>query len=132
MIDLAIDDRVKIDSVIDAALQELDILFNTTCTELIGNTSFGTNFESFLWDFSVSEDTIKRYIMDVINNNTTFMKRFDYNINVTEVPGDHRSIFYVQIDLKPDPFNDITDDDPKANKLEEKTMPKTRRVYMLR
>ena len=45
MIDLAIDSKVFITNEFDAAMQELDIILNTTNTELIGYPSFGTNFE---------------------------------------------------------------------------------------
>ena len=38
MLDLAIDNRVFIYDIIDAAIQEIDLLFNTTNTELIGYT----------------------------------------------------------------------------------------------
>ena len=44
ILDLAIDGNVFIDNIVDAALQEIDLIFNTTNTELIGNPSFGTNF----------------------------------------------------------------------------------------
>ena len=41
MIDLAIDSRIYLQDLLDLSLQELDILFNTTNTELIGYTDFG-------------------------------------------------------------------------------------------
>ena len=47
MIDLALDSKIFIDTNIDAALQELDLLFNTENTELIGYPEYGTNFEQF-------------------------------------------------------------------------------------
>ena len=43
MIDLSLDNKVLVTDVMDAAVQELDILFNTTPTELLGYTSYGTN-----------------------------------------------------------------------------------------
>ncbi|MEE3308977.1 hypothetical protein [Sharpea azabuensis] len=97
MIDLAIDDRVKIDTIFDAALQELDMLFNTKCTELIGDPEFGSNWEKFLWDYTVSDEAIKRYIQDIIRNNTYFLKYFDYKIDIEEQPGEIRSIFVILV-----------------------------------
>ena len=49
MIDLALDGRVMIRNIMDEAVQELDILFNTDTTELLGYPTYGTNFEQFLW-----------------------------------------------------------------------------------
>ena len=34
---------------IDAAIQELDLLFNTEPTELIGDVNYGTNWYNYLW-----------------------------------------------------------------------------------
>ena len=46
IIDLAIDGQVFITNTVDAALQEIDLIFNTTNTELIGHPAFGTNFDT--------------------------------------------------------------------------------------
>ena len=67
MIDLALDSNVFIDSVFDAALQELDIILNTRYTELIGYPKFGTDFEQFLWQLTPSAQSLKRYILEKIN-----------------------------------------------------------------
>ena len=49
MIDLAIDSRIFLTEEIDLAVQELDVLFNTENTQLLGMPDFGSNFEQFLW-----------------------------------------------------------------------------------
>lgn len=97
MIDLAIDSRVFINNNLDEALQELDLLFNTENTELIGYPTYGTNFEQFLWSTSPSESTVKEYVEDAINQNTIYLSQMDYNINVQIVDGEFRNIYYISI-----------------------------------
>ena len=66
MIDLALTGDIIIDNELDEALQELDILFNTENTELIGYPEFGTNFEQFLWEVTPAVEDVKRYIYEVL------------------------------------------------------------------
>ena len=49
--DIAIDDNKKIiTDKFDFLLQEIDILFDTSKGEVLGEDTFGTAFENFLWD----------------------------------------------------------------------------------
>ena len=48
MLDLSLDHNVLINTELEAAVQELNIIFNTETTVLIGCPTFGTNFEQFL------------------------------------------------------------------------------------
>lgn len=98
MIDLALDGKIFIDNTVDAALQELDMLFNTEKTELINNVQYGTNFEQFLWVLNPSEEQLKKYISEQITN-TYFLSSMDYDINVEILKGDFRLIYFVQISV---------------------------------
>ena len=82
MNDLAIDSRIFLEDDLDLALQELDILFNTTNTELIGYPNFGTNFEQFLWQITPSSDQLRTYIYKKISEETFLLNSFDVTINV--------------------------------------------------
>jgi len=106
ILDLAIDGQVFITSPIDAALQEIDLIFNTTNTELIGHPTFGTNFEMFLWQLTPSPQALERYIREKLNE-TFFCKQLDLTVNVRVVDGTYRSIYYVQITVT-DPDSDST------------------------
>jgi hypothetical protein len=99
MIDLALDGRVFIDTELDAALQELDLLFNTENTELIGYPSYGTNFEQFLWQMTPSPNELEKYINEKITSNTFFLKRMERRINVEILDGQMRDIYHVTINL---------------------------------
>jgi len=98
MIDLAIDSRVFITNKLDAAVQELDILFNTTNGELIGYSSFGTNFEQFLWQMNDASNTLQTYIYDKIKD-TFFLRDMITDVNVSTLDGEMRRIYVVQISV---------------------------------
>ena len=118
MLDLSLDDRIILNSPIDCAIQELDLLFNTTNTELINNVDYGTNFEQFTWQLVPSTDDIKRYIRERISVNTVFVNQFDYDVEVMVNTENYRDSYYVNINLN------VETDDPDVQA-------RTRRVYML-
>lgn len=98
MLDLAIDGRVFITNQLDAALQELDMIFNTEYTELIGYPTYGTNFESFLWSLSPSVSVLKQYIEDKMND-SYFLKNCSKQINVAVLKGKYRAIYHIEITI---------------------------------
>lgn len=100
MIDLALDSRITLNNVLDCAVQEIDLLFNTENTELIGDPQYGTNFEQFLWQLTPSPNELKRYISDKIDNYTYFTRQLKYDIDVKLVNGEYRTIYVVTIDIK--------------------------------
>lgn len=108
MIDLAIDSRIYLQDLLDLSLQELDILFNTTNTELIGYTDFGTNFEQFLWTLSPSIEEIKKYIVEKVQVHTLYLKNMDMNIDISIDTSDEVSkVYVINIEIK-DPTNNNT------------------------
>lgn len=96
MLDLAIDSRIFINSQLDAALQELDMIFNTENTELIGYPSYGTNFEYFLWQMTPSPESLKNYIDSKLLE-TFFLSQMKKDVFVTTLEGKYRLIYYVKI-----------------------------------
>ncbi len=103
MTDLALDDSVFINSNLAAALQELDILFNTENTELIGYPTYGVNFEQFLWQLSPSPKALQSYIEEHIKKYTFFCQDYDVVVNVNVISGEYRNIYNVIIILRTDP-----------------------------
>ena len=99
MLDLALDDRIFLDDPIDCALQELDLLFNTTNTELIGYIDYGTNFEQFLWKLTPTIEEVKTYIKTKLYD-TYFLKNYIVEINVEILNGNVRDIYYITIKIK--------------------------------
>lgn len=99
MIDFALDSSIFINTTLDEALQELDILFNTENTELIGYPQYGMNFEQFLWDLTPSINEIKSYINEAIQQHTLFVRSMKYEITVNVVEGKFRMIYRVGISV---------------------------------
>jgi hypothetical protein len=80
-LDFSLYDDVILTDEVSAALQELDMIFNTDLTEVLGETSFGSKFESFLWELSPDPSRLKTYIIDKINQ-TYYASRFPYSVTV--------------------------------------------------
>lgn len=97
MIDLALDNSIFIYSELDAAIQELDILFNTEYTELIGYPYFGTSFEQFSWRLNPEPSQVESYIYDKIMEDTLYLQKMNVNIDVTTELGVSRLIYNVKI-----------------------------------
>lgn len=107
MEDLAIDSRIFLHDDLDLALQELDILFNTTNTELIGNPNFGTNFEQFLWQITPSSDQLRTYIYNKISTETIVLNKFDVNITVDiQLDNTNDKVYIVKIEIVDPSSND--------------------------
>lgn len=98
MIDLAIDGRIFINNILDEALQELDILFNTVNTELIGYPTYGTNFEQFLWQLTPSPNELRKYINDKFAE-TFYLSQLKHDIDIQILDGEYRNIYYVKINV---------------------------------
>lgn len=100
MIDLALDNRVMLDNDLDLAIQELDMLFNTTCTELIGYPDYGISIETFLWTLTPTTSELKKYINNQIKEYCVFANMFKVNVDVEFYQGKFRSIYLVMITLE--------------------------------
>lgn len=98
MIDLAIDTRVFITTKLDEAVQELDMIFNTSNGELIGYPQYGTDFEQFLWQMNDSSSKIQTYVYDKIKD-TLFLRDMITNINVETLEGEMRRIYVLHINV---------------------------------
>lgn len=98
MIDIGLDDVIITDE-FDAALQELTILFNTSNTELLGNTKYGMNFEQFLWALTPQVDSLEKYIKEKINTCTFYLRNFRYDINIEYIYEEHQGIYIVKFSL---------------------------------
>ena len=107
MLDLSLDYKILLNNKLDAAVQELDILFNTETTELINNPTFGTNFEQFLWQLTPSPQALKKYIIEKIND-TLFLSQFDVSVDVDVYKGEIRMIYDVKIHVSDNRGNNIT------------------------
>lgn len=79
--DLSFYDDVLITDRVGAALQELDMIFNTSLTEVLGQANYGSAFESFLWEINPEPDRLKSYIIEKISQ-TYYASKFPYTVSV--------------------------------------------------
>lgn len=114
ILDLSLDNRIVLMQPLDCAIQELNILFHTANTELIGNPEYGTNFEDFLWTLTPTTEALEEYITEKLQN-TFFVSRLNPTVEVTTEPGIERDIYYVNINLEINSNN--PDDQRKAHRV---------------
>lgn len=99
MLDLSLDYKIFIKNELDAAVQELDLLFNTQNSELINDPAFGTYFEQFLWQMTPSPMALKNYIIEKIND-TYFLKNQNVSVDVFAQQGEFRYIYNILISIE--------------------------------
>lgn len=81
--DLALDDSVFVTDMVIAALQEIDMIFNTEYTEVLGDPGFGTNFEKYLWNLNPDVSSLKNYVEGLLKN-CYYVSKFPYTVDVEE------------------------------------------------
>ena len=80
MIDLSLDtNNVVKTSDIDNVLQQIELLFDTSPYEVIGEPNYGSDFEKFLWNLNASNYDIEQYIRTKILTN---VEMFGYSLDV--------------------------------------------------
>ena len=99
MIDLALDNRIILDSDLDCALQEIDILLNTENTELLGYTNYGVNIDQFLWALTPTTTDLQQYIQNKISEYCVYANKFDVDVDCKFFQGEYRSIYLITIKL---------------------------------
>lgn len=72
-------DAPVLNNELDLILQQLDMLFDTNHKEVLGELSYGSDFDKFLWDLNTSNYYIQDYIYGTIMRN---IELFDYNLTV--------------------------------------------------
>ena len=100
MKDLALSNKILLNTDFECALQEIDMLLNTTATELIGYPEYGMSVETFLWTLTPTTSELKKYIQDQINQYCVFARQFSVEVNVEYYKGQYRSIYLVVISMK--------------------------------
>jgi hypothetical protein len=98
MIDISLGNDIFITNKVDAAVQELDMLFNTENTELIGYSDYGTNWWQYLWSLTPLDSDLERYVIHKIMD-TMFVSQFNPKVTVKSEKGVENAIYYIKIEL---------------------------------
>lgn len=98
MIDFSLDEnKAVINNEIDLIKQQIDILFDTDKMEVLGNSTFGTHYEDFLYDLKMSAEAIEY----TVSRDLSQLRLFGYTpyVKVEFYQGTENDIILVKIDL---------------------------------
>lgn len=76
-------------------LQQIEILFDTTPGEILGDINYGTKYSDFLYNLQTSNEDIRRTIMSDLYTLETF--EYNYDVKVDILKGSENDIILVQI-----------------------------------
>ena len=68
MIDFDLNGAPTLNNDISLVLQQIDILFDTIPTEVLGDEDYGTKYHRFLYDLNISNDYIKHTVLSDLNS----------------------------------------------------------------
>lgn len=98
MLDLSLDNKIINTSYLDEAIQELDLMFNTECTELLGDTYYGMSIDQFLWSLTPMTEAFKDYINKKLSG-LFYLKYFNYNFDLQYLEDEYQSLYHLTIDI---------------------------------
>lgn len=103
LLDLSLRNNIYQTDIFEAALQEIEILFETRNTELIGYPNFGSNFDDYLWTLQPTTTELKEYIKELFSK-LTFCNILKHHIEVNFYRDENtfESIYQVVITLYDD------------------------------
>lgn len=101
ILDLSLSDNIFETNLLSCALQEIEILFDTFNCELLGNPSFGTNFEQYLWALTPTVNDLREYITQKINE-TTFASQVQHHLEIEYINELYEYAYVVKIYLYTD------------------------------
>lgn len=112
MIDLSLGSKVIFTNNFEIALQEIDILFNTNYTELIGYPKFGSDFFVFLNSLQLSPRDIEEYIKQLLAQCESLQYvNYDVSVEIEYDEANFDRIIYVKMNV----YNDDMDVERKYN-----------------
>lgn len=102
MIDLSLDtDTVVKTTDLDNVIQQIEMLFDTSPFEVIGEPNYGSDFEKFLWNLNSSNYDIENYISSKIQNEVELLG-FSVEVSVGIMEGTENDIILADITISRD------------------------------
>ena len=84
-------------------LQQIDLLFSTKPTDVLGDSSYGTNYSKFLYDLQISNDAIQERILEDLL--MLDLKGYTPYVTVHLLEGTENDIILAEINLYNNDFN---------------------------
>ena len=102
MIDLSLDtDTVVKTTDLENVIQQIEMLFDTSPFEVIGEPNYGSDFEKFLWNLNSSNYDIENYILSRIQNEVELLG-FSVEVTVGIMEGTENDIILADITISRD------------------------------
>lgn len=100
MVDFNLNDNglAVINSDVECLIQQIDILFDTTPGDLIGDLNYGTDYRKFLYELNLPGERLREvmlrdlYSLDLLG--------FTPDVHVYLMQGTERDIALIQVDLR--------------------------------
>lgn len=98
MVDFSLDKQKAIkNSDIELILQQIDILFDTSPKEILGQEDFGTQYDTYLYRLNMSNEGIRSQVLKDLYSIDLF--GFQPNVEVLMLQGTERDIALIKIVL---------------------------------
>lgn len=102
MIDLSLDTETVVKTTdLDNVIQQIEMLFDTSPFEVIGEPNYGSDFEKFLWNLNSSNYDIENYILSRIQNEVELLG-FSVEVSVGIMEGTENDIILADITISRD------------------------------
>lgn len=93
MIDFSLtENKMGIEYEIDMIMQQIDILFDTIPREVIGDVEFGTQYDKYLHELKISNESLKRCVESDLSSLNLYGWSFDVNVYMIEGTEDNIAI----------------------------------------
>lgn len=83
---------------IDCLIQQIDILFDTTPGDLIGDIEYGTDYERHLYDLKLTPAVLREHMLDDLAR--LDLLGFVPDVNVYLMQGTERDIAVIDVQLR--------------------------------
>lgn len=90
--------QATVNTEVDLILQQVDMLFDTTPTEVLGEENFGTMYDKYLYEMKLSSDNLQSIISSDLNDLN--LMGWDYNVEVYLLQGTEQDIALIEITFK--------------------------------
>ena len=86
-----------ITSDIDIVLQQIDLLFDTTPREVIGDEKYGSTYDEYLYRLKISAENLKNKVVSDLQQ--LDLRGLTYDVEVLLLQGTEQDIALINIDL---------------------------------
>ena len=87
----------SINEEVDLIIQQTDILFDTTPTEVLGFETFGTKYDEYLYDTKLSASNLQSIVEQDLGELN--LMGWSYNVSVDLLQGTEKDIALISIDF---------------------------------